>query len=72
MKGPNMKLSPYRDEVSRAQCAGQAERAADTPRPAHPAPPDTGSGKDRSGVPEKPTDKPLPDLPNPAEVGEDG
>lgn len=67
-EGPKMKLSPPRDEADRACRAGQSEEAADAPRSPQPARPD----RPPSGMPEKPTDKPLPDLPNPTEVGEDG
>lgn len=51
------------------RCAGQAESDSDGngARPAQPATDDKPQGQ-----PEKPTKKPLPDLPNPGEVGEDG
>lgn len=49
------------------RCAGQAESDGDGARPAQP-----GTDDKPQGQPEKPTEKPLPDLPDPGEVGEDG
>jgi hypothetical protein len=52
----------------------QQESNGDTPHSQPQGQPATTSPKPGTsrGEPEAPTDKPLPDLPNPAEVGEDG
>ena len=47
--------------------AGRAESDGDAERPTQP-----DTERKPQGEPAKPTEKPLPDLPNPAEVGEDG
>lgn len=52
--------------------AGRAANADDDKRPTQPDSPATGTQHKPRGEPERPTDKPLPDLPNPTEVGEDG
>ena len=49
------------------RCAGQTQSDGDAAQPPQP-----GNEPKPQGEPDKPTDKPLPDLPNPAEVGEDG
>lgn len=51
-------------------CAGQTQRDGEAARPTQPTQP--GTEENPKGEPAKPTDKPLPDLPNPGEVGEDG
>lgn len=61
-------LSTYPEGERAITCAGQTGSGADAPQQPQPAPPDEKS----RGEPAKPTDKPLPDLPNPTEVGEDG
>lgn len=62
--------------ISRGQAqrtfAGQAASADDEKRPTQPDSPATGTERMPRGEPERPTDKPLPDLPDPTEVGEDG
>lgn len=55
------------EEAYAIGCAGQAESDGNTAPPTQP-----GREEKSKGEPAKPTGKPLPDLPNPAEVGEDG
>jgi hypothetical protein len=52
--------------------APQAGDAGAEERPIRPTSPGTGTERKPHGEPERPTDKPLPDLPDPTEVGEDG
>ena len=60
------------DDEAHYRFVGQASAGGDAQRPAQPASPAKGTEPKPNGEPEPPTDKPLPDLPNPAEVGEDG
>lgn len=60
-------LSTPSGEAYLARCAGQSESDGQAAQPTHP-----GTEQKPKGEPAKPTDKPLPDLPNPTEVGEDG
>jgi hypothetical protein len=67
-EGPMTTLStPAGGEADFVRCAGQADHDGDVQQTTQPGP-----EKKPHGEPAKPTDKPLPDLPNPSEVGEDG
>jgi hypothetical protein len=52
--------------------AAPDDDARDAPRPTQPEQPAPHPTPSPRAEPAPPTDKPLPDLPNPAEVGEDG
>jgi hypothetical protein len=52
--------------------AAQQDDHRDAPRPTQPEQPSSHPTPGPRAEPAPPTDKPLPDLPNPAEVGEDG
>ncbi len=67
--------TPAFEESGALRCAVQGNGGAgqshnpDRSTPKEPAPQPPNSPR---GEPERPAEKPLPDLPNPAEVGEDG
>ncbi|WP_116139793.1 hypothetical protein [Trinickia diaoshuihuensis] len=65
------RLSTYSGEQQALIRAQETPNGGDASQ-AEPASPDTRPEHDSRGEPAKPSDKPLPDLPNPAEVGEDG
>ncbi|MDG0023708.1 hypothetical protein [Trinickia sp. Y13] len=55
-------------------CRGAGKVECATAQPGQPAPqqPSPNPDTEPRGEPKAPSDKPLPDLPNPTEIGEDG